>query len=47
MVLGYVNDLLDLQQIKTGLFQRKIAIFDPNKEVFMLIVEIFREKARM
>ena len=44
MLIGYVNDLLDLKQILTGLFQRKISVFDPNKEVFELIIEMFREQ---
>ena len=47
MLMGYVNDLLDLRQINTGLYQRKIAVFDPNKEVFDLIIEMFRVQAEM
>jgi len=47
MLMGYVNDLLDLRQINTGLYQRKIALFDPNKEVFDLIIEMFRVQAEM
>ena len=45
MISGYVNDLLDIKYIMQGIFQRKISVFDPNKEVFELIIEMFREQA--
>ena len=42
MLLGYVNDLLDLKHINQGRFHKKISNFNPKKDVFLFIVEMIR-----
>ena len=44
-MLCFVNDLLDLKQIKNGVFQTRNSLFDPN-EVLMLIEDMFSYQAK-
>ena len=34
-MLGFVNDLLDLKQIKHGVFKQIVTVFDPNRVMKM------------
>ena len=47
MLLGYVNDLLDLKQINQGVFEQNVTVFDPNKEVFDMVIEMLGPQAKM
>ena len=44
-MLCFVNDLLDLKQIKNGVFQTRNSLFDPN-EVLSLIKDMFSYQAK-
>ena len=35
LMLGFVNDLLDLKQIKHGVFKQIVTVFDPNRVMMM------------
>ena len=43
-MLFYVNDLLDLKQIKHGVFKSVVRIFDPN-ETLQYIIDMFKIQA--
>ena len=40
LMLGFVNDLLDLKQLKHGVYQQIVTVFDPN-EILELIKNMF------
>ena len=41
LIWTFVDDMLDLNQIKDGAFSLQDAVFDPN-EILDMVVEIFR-----
>ena len=43
-ILCFVNDLLDLKQMKHGVFKKIITIFDPA-EVLQLMIDMFSYQA--
>ena len=44
MMLCFVNDLLDLKQMKHGVYKQIITIFDPN-ELLQLMIDMFSYQA--
>ena len=44
LMLCFVNDLLDLKQMKHGVYKQIIIIFDPN-EVLQLMIDMFSYQA--
>jgi len=44
LVQTFVDDMLDLHQIKDGAFSLQDAVFDPN-EILDMVIEIFRPQA--
>ena len=44
LMLCFVNDLLDLKQMKHGVYKQIITIFDPN-EVLQLMIDMFSYQA--
>ena len=45
LMLCFVNDLLDLKQMKHGVFKKIISVFDPN-EILQKMVEMFSYQAQ-
>ena len=45
MLLNYVNDLLDMDQIKKGVYTKILKNFDPN-EVIMVTSEMFKDQCK-
>ena len=45
MLLSYVNDLLDMDQIKKGVYTKILKNFDPN-EAIMMTTEMFKDQCR-
>ena len=44
LVQTFVDDMLDLHQIKDGAFSLRDAVFDPN-EILDMVVDIFKPQA--
>ena len=44
LMLCFVNDLLDLKQMKHGVYKQMISVFDPN-EVLQQMMDMFSYQA--
>ena len=44
LMLCFVNDLLDLKQMKHGVFKQIISVFDPN-EILQQMIDMFSYQA--
>ena len=45
LLSNFVQDLLDLRQLQSGVFSLKEQVFDPNK-IVELVVDIFKPQAK-